>query len=264
VHTMPASPPVSPPAGTPLPRLVAFGRHAREVLLATLSIDALRASLATLAAQGRRDVPDMSAHGATSDGGFHAVAVHEGYYALFLQKDHAIAAEMSRLAASGNPGGSIRLDLVAAIIAECRARHIPLDLAIPPSHADYLDLLDRAGLWPRYQQVKAALTRLVAAQHDDGVRLWDFSCYDAYATEPIPAPGDRRASTQWFWEPNHFKRALGEKMLATMYHGGTAFGIRLTPQNLGARLVSETESKAVYRARASASRERLAGATENY
>ena len=255
---------LAPPADAPaaVPAAGTLFARAHDVLLATLSTDAFRASLATVAAQGGRDVLDMSPHGATSDAAFRGAAARDGYDTLFLQKDHTIATQLARVAARAAAHGHalVQLDLVADIIALCRARHIPLDMAISPSHADYLDGLDRAGLWTEYQQAKAALTALVAAQGDDSVRLWDFSFYDAYATEAVPR--DRRASTHWFWEPNHFKRALGEKILATIYHGDDTFGTRLTPATLAAHLAAETAAKAAYQAHDTASRDRLARAMQ--
>lgn len=107
-------------------------------------------------------------------------------------------------------------------------------------------MLFRSGLWPRYQQAKADITRLVAAERSPAVRLWDFIGFDVHSTEPVPGPGDARRQTRWFWEPSHFTRALGEKILATIYTEGSGYGVQLTPDSLPARLQQEERARELY------------------
>src|SRR5439155_3962184 len=152
------------------------------------------------------------------------------------------------------------IDTLRQIILTCRQNGIALDLALVPRHADYLEALDQSGLWPRYEQVIGALTRLVAADGDDAVRLWDFSGYDTYATEPVPAPTDRSGATRWFWEPSHFKRVLGEKILAAIYRGNTGYGVRLSPATLAEHLQATRQAKLDYRASRLAHSEQTPGA----
>src|SRR5205823_6596968 len=178
--------------------LAALKQRAGDVLLATLSLDAFWASAATVATQRRSNVVDLSPAGATSEGGFRALAEAEGYHALFSQKDAGLEKGFAQLAAAVHArphAGFNNIDTLRQIILTCRQNGIALDLALVPRHADYLEALDQAGLWPRYEQVIGALTRLVAADGDDAVRLWDFSGYDTYATEPVPAPTDRSGAT---------------------------------------------------------------------
>ncbi len=215
------------PARAPLPEEItrsALGQRLHDVALATLSLDALWSSLATVAAQHEADAVDLSPDGATGDGGFRAIIARGGYAELFTQKQAANAAAQRALAArlQAEPdSGFNHLDTLSDIIALCRRHHIALDLVIAPFHADYLDSLGQAGLWARYNGAKRAVTSLVAAQANgtDHVALWDFLGYDSYSVDPD--------TTKWFWEPNHFKRALGEKILSVVYHGGTGYGVRL-------------------------------------
>lgn len=263
---MPANIPPAGPAKPTSTWLEGVGQKANDLLLATLSLDALRASAMTVLAQGSRDSVDMSPGGATSEGGFRADIAADGYSTLFLQKDAFIAQRLARLvtALRARPdAGPDRLDAVAGIIALCRQNGIALDLAIAPFHADYLEALDHAGLWPRYEQTKTVLARLVASEGGDMVRLWDFIGYDAYSTEPVPDPSDHAGRTRWFWEPSHFKRVLGEKILATIYQGAVEYGIRLTVDTVGPRLEADRQAKAVYQAHNNGSRERLARTTHS-
>ena len=239
------------PAGAALPAaeaaLPGIRQHVHDIALATLSLDALLSSIATVAAQHDADVVDLSPQGATGDGGFRAVIARDGYAGLFTQKEAANARAQHDLAMllAGQPGaGFNHLDTLADIIALCRQHHVALDLVIAPFSANYLDSLDRAGLWPRYAAAKLAVTRLVASQAEKAgsrVGLWDFLGYDAYSADP-----DR---TKWFWEPNHFKRALGEKILSAIYRGPSDYGVRLTPDMIEDHLAKEAQAKAAFQSR---------------
>jgi hypothetical protein len=67
-----------------------------------------------------------------------------------------------------------------------------------------------------------------------------------------------KGGTRWFWEPNHFKRTLGEKILATVYHGASDFGVLLTPDTIEARLTADAAAKTAYQDRDDNSHNRLA------
>ena len=231
--------------------VTALWRRVSDILLATLSLDAVTAGAKTIAAQHGHDAVDMSPHGATGDGGFRGAVADDGYDAVFLQKDASNAAFLTRLrtALAARPlAGFANLGRVSDIIALCRKHGIKLDLAIAPFHADNLEAIERAGLWPRYQRAKVALTDRVAAAGGNDVRLWDFNGYDVYSTEPVPGPSDRQGETHWFWEPNHFKRGLGDLMMSVIYRGASGYGVRLTPANVGERLAEQSAAKAAFEA----------------
>jgi hypothetical protein len=246
---------LAPTAKNPLQRL-------HDIALATLSMDALRSSIMTVIAQQQPDPIDLSPDGATNDQAFRKQVRVDGYETFFLQKDTETGARLAGLAAAlrAHPdAGLANLDQVLEIITLCRQHGIALDFALAPMHADLLVQIDRAGLWPRYQGVQAALTRLIAAKGDGAVRLWDFSGFDTVSTEPVPTTAE--ADTRWFWEPNHFKRAVGERMLAAIYGGVAGFGERLMPQMIDAHLTEETATRDAWMAGDSGTwRERLARA----
>lgn len=233
---------------------------ASEFAQATMSLDALRASVQTILAQRRSDSVDMTDHGSTGEGGFRGLVRTDGADSLFVQKNTLSLPAARKLAASlaRQPDAPLTgLDAVRAIVTLCRTNGAALDLVIAPGHSDSLDSLNQAGLWPRYETVKRALTTITAAS---ATTLWDFNGYDAYSTEPVPAQGDRRGEMQWFWDPAHFKKALGEVMLATIYRGGTGYGVRLTPSTIEARLVAQRAAQAAYAAQDSGWRSRMAQA----
>ncbi len=228
-------------AGEPPFRFLPDGPRRREELLsALLSRDALRDAILTLATQGRTYPTGLTADGLLLDGNFRRAADAEGPAALF---DHKRASSLrafrkmrDRLAAA--PATPIPdIDGLHQMIALSRARHIALDIAIAPAHAETLRIIALAGLWPRYEAAKRSIAATIAAEADASVPLWDFMGFDPFSTEP--AGGRSGAEGEWFWEPSHFRRTLGEKLLATIYRGGTEFGRRLTVEGMDSAIGEE-------------------------
>jgi hypothetical protein len=109
---------------------------------------------------------------------------------------------------------------------------VRLVLALAPSHADGLEVYWRLGLWPRIEQLKRELAQVVAGSGADAV-LWDFLEYSDFTAEPVPPPGDRHTATRWFWEPSHFKTALGHLLVARVVgDDATPFGAVITPASV--------------------------------
>jgi hypothetical protein len=237
-------------------------QRAHDIVLATLSLDALRASIVTVITQQQPDPIDLSPEGATNEEGFRKQVRIDGYEQLFLQKNTESSKRLAYIAAllrTRPDAGLANLDVIAEIIAVCRRHGIALDFAFPPVHADLLVQIYRAGLWSRFQSAKAAITHLIAAQGGEAVPLWDFSGFNTVSTEPVPLPSERGVDMVWFWEPSHFKRSLGERMLAAIYGGVAGYGVRLTPQMIEAHLAQETAARDAWMAGNSGKwRERLA------
>ncbi|HEX3575354.1 MAG TPA: hypothetical protein VHU42_12205 [Rhodopila sp.] len=216
--------------------------------LATMaaSIDSVK----TIAGQRDAGLLNLAPNGSSTDADFIDAARADGMHDLFAQKDDFEAARAAglRRVMAGWRGELPNLDIIRGIIALARAHNVALTLAIAPHHGDALEIYWRMGLWPRLEQLKVELATIVAKQGGD-VALWDFMDYSDFNTEPIPAAGDRRTKTNWFWEPTHFKKQLGAIMVQNMFGHvmpGTAqpgtpqsgvplFGVRLTPENVADR-----------------------------
>ena len=110
---------------------------------------------------------------------------------------------------------------------------VPLTLYIRPYHADYLDMLGDFRLWESFEDWKRHLVSQVAElQYGSAdIRIFDFSGYNEFTTEAVPYPGDTKSEMRWYWEPGHYKSALGEHILERIIHGRTDFGRVLTPRH---------------------------------
>jgi hypothetical protein len=150
------------------------------------------------------------------------------------------------------PWDIAEVEYVRAIIEYCRERNIRLYFFIHPHHANLLEIIDRTGLWDRFEFWKIALARLVEEYRlqpgSPPVVLWDFASYEGYTTEAIPARGDRNSELKWFWEPSHYKKALGDIMLSRMLGESEAnFGAELTSFSIDRRLAGIREARRAYR-----------------
>ena len=109
---------------------------------------------------------------------------------------------------------------LARLIEDAGARGIAVVVLTYPYHADTLEGLRAAGLEPALQAWRRDLVGLVdrmrPASGGTPLALYDFMAYDPWTTEPIPAAGDGGARMTYYWEPGHFKAALGSALVRRM------------------------------------------------
>jgi hypothetical protein len=210
-----------------------------DTFLSLFTLAASRDSLVTLMSQNGGDrVLDLRPDGTSTDADFAEAARAEGMSSVFAQKD---AYDLSRVGVFRNfladwKGPMPNMSIVREMIRFCREHDVTLTLILASSHADALEIYRRGGLWPRIEQIKVDLATLVAEANSDGVTAWDFLEYAPYTTEKLPPAGDRTTPMRWFWEPVHFKRALGDIMLRRVFQGAPAeFGAPLTAATVEAR-----------------------------
>jgi hypothetical protein len=126
-------------------------------------------------------------------------------------------------------------------------------LFINPYHAEYLILLDAAGLWRQFETWKHDLDALARIE---GVPLWDFTGFDRYSTESVGALPPRGTSLDWFWEPAHYRRELGDLVLANIWRAhcppdhanAPRYGVRLDRADLETHLAAQRVARDTYKA----------------
>jgi hypothetical protein len=124
--------------------------------------------------------------------------------------------------------------------------HIALMLYIHPYHADYLEMVYDLGMWPSFEAWKRVLVDAVERithESPGDIRIFDFSGFDEFTTEVVPPSGDRRSAMRWYWEPGHYKSALGEYILAAILHGDSQFGRLITSMNIESVLADIREQR---------------------
>ncbi|HEY2050818.1 MAG TPA: hypothetical protein VGH03_15875 [Caulobacteraceae bacterium] len=229
---------------TPAPPFLHTGwAHVRDLFDAAFTLDALEASFQTLVAQWTAFPSGLRPNGQMYDGHFRGPTLAEGPGVLFGQKAASNATAIANVArqVSAQPNAEIaQLEMVRRLIELCREKGVSVDLALAPVHADYLRLLVLAGLWPRYLHMREVLAQTVADAGDGQVRLWSFTGFNEFSTEPVPPIGQRAPALRCFWEPNHFRPEYGQLLLETIYRGRQGVGVRLEPANVGALNEAQT------------------------
>jgi len=222
------------PEGNPTGRF--FWTRLSDYVASTLSIDALMDSITTIARQHRGNATTLDPDGFhPADRLYHPIVRVDGVKVLFQQKNQQVA---ERLAGEQwhlfSPGRRTSPDFEAIrrLIEQSNANEAKTILFINPYHAEYLLQLDAAGLWEMFEVWKERLSEL---SHKEDVAIWDFSGFHHYATEPLSSVADRGESLEWFWEPAHYRRELGDIMLENMlrvhcpgeHRSAPEFGTRL-------------------------------------
>jgi hypothetical protein len=172
------------------------------------------------------------------------IAATEGYAVLFRQRAEQSARQLARephnLYTEGNrqsPGFSA-LESVLRIAGQ---KGVDVQLVIYPYHLLLMLQIESAGLWPLFEEWKADVAALSDGARRRGVRvtLWDFGCPDRLTAEAVPGDGERKATMQWYWEAGHFKKELGDLVLARIFgddqYSGEGFGVQLTSENVATR-----------------------------
>lgn len=158
----------------------------------------------------------------------------EGYAKIFAQRASENARFFHRKSTTSlSPANWRRLQ---SILDTTLSMDADIKFVIYPYHAQIQAMYQDAGLWPLFEQWKHALVATIAQARRDhpGARLavYDFSGFGPYNCEHIPEAGETGAVTNWYWEGGHFKKALGDKVLARLMSGqepqGVLFGFELT------------------------------------
>jgi len=229
-------------------------RGLRDRATALLTLNTLADSLATIRAQHQPYATSLTDKGFNPKRDYIGVSRREGYFAMLSKRDQENARAYVRGPKSVFQTGkrpAPAFDAVDNIIALARARGIALRLVLYPYHVHTLMLFQLTGLWPAYEDWKRELVgRVDAARGTMDVELWDFTGFSPYTAEQVPRPGDTRTELQWYWEAGHFKKSLGDLLLANVFdaqNSNEPWGRRLAARNLGEILREQRAARDEYR-----------------
>jgi hypothetical protein len=218
-----------------------------------LSVRSAIDTLRTLLAQGDPYAETMKADGFNPLRQYVPIIRLEGHAAVAEQRnrenvDAYLRRDGTLTIADGRPNRPMRE--LALLLADARQAGVEVHMFTFPYQADLLETLNQLGLWPLVEDWKRELHRLATAPKTRAASLWDFTTYSAYATEPIPPPGDTATDMAWYWEPGHFKPALGDRLIAAMFgtatDGADAAGIDLVSADLDAAFAGIRDAEARY------------------
>jgi len=146
-----------------------------------------------------------------------------------------------------------RMRKLADLLDDASRNGVQVDLVELPTHVIFFQRLVLAGKWDLYVRWIADLTD-IADRHnrrfpDNPVKFFDFCSYSRYTTEPFPQLGQTITDMRWYWDPGHFKNALGDLVIDRLTgHAAppgeevSDFGVILDSRNVGqflAKLLSD-------------------------
>ncbi|MEZ5571752.1 MAG: hypothetical protein R3E64_06980 [Halioglobus sp.] len=185
-----------------------------DYMRSLFSLDALIASVKTMAFQSAA-APDRDEHGFNPARDFAEAVRVEGPLALFEQKMVDLELKYSKPWYLRDSQGQLNsafgdLDDFLDLAAE---RNIRVYLFTNPFHQSFWTLLRENGHMPAYQRWMHELTETIRRHRDADIVFWDFAQDPSYISEPIPAKGVVSKPLEWFWEPAHYRRQLGDIMV---------------------------------------------------
>lgn len=216
--------------------------RSQEFLKGLFSFQGSIDSLGTLLAQRNPNSSTRRNDGFNPARDYLDIIATEGQEVLFRQKNREVITRIMNPELGifqNDKNWSTDLEALQRFLRDARSRGVEVTLFINPYHAEYLTSLAVAGKWPTFMTWKRAVVA-VAGRFE--IPLWDFSGFDPYSTEELSVASETGGVLQWFWEPAHYRRELGELMLARMLErdcGKTLdmdFGKRISESTLETRI----------------------------
>lgn len=227
-----AAPPPAAPAAT---SAAVPARPAYWQFDALFSLASVNDSIRTLRIQHDEEAATLDVDGFNPLKEFRAYVRDDGYYKIFAQRAQENSRAFRRKSTTALAPGD--LNLLHAFLRTAASTDADIRLVIYPYHAQILAMFEAAGLWPLFEDWKRHLVAAIAEakRNHPGARitLLDFSGFGPYNCERIPAKAEVRAVTKWYWEAGHFKKELGDIVLARVMAEplpapqGATFGIKL-------------------------------------
>lgn len=204
---------------------------------AVFSITGLRDSLSTLIVQRADFAATVTERGFNPLQNYLQEVSRNGHHVLFRQRAEENVRNWSSKPKHLRPAdGGISEDEMAldAILARGTAAGSLIHLVIYPYHAQIRLLMERMEMGDLFAEWKRQIYRLAERHAAQGtnIEVWDFSGISSETLETIPAPGDRTTHLDYYWEAGHFKKELGERIIARLMGSENGFGTKLEGRTL--------------------------------
>jgi hypothetical protein len=226
----------------------------KDVVVSTLSLDAFLDSLSTIFYSQSRTGVTLDEHGWMDESVFDEASRANGVAALFLQKNIETVYQYGsiQLSLRQTEDGSLSdLDAVYELVSIAESIDANVIFFVQPAHVDRWEIFDRLGYWDEFERWKTELVNLVDEEKERGaeVELWDFASYQPYVQEALPLDSDLDSNLMWFWEPAHYRTALGDIMIEQMREANSPerFGVKLTRDNINEWLLKIRADRDIYR-----------------
>jgi hypothetical protein len=231
--------PLPPAESDPPPRV-----DARFLVETVFSLTGLRDAVNTVLLQRSRYPATLTERGFSPLYNYIGEVEQAGHYILFRQRAEENARKWLRKPHRLLPlKGGISADQqdVEAVVDLATAAGSKVHLVIYPYHAQFRLILERLGLGELFADWKRMVVA-IADRHGGGpgrVQVWDFSGIAPETLEAIPPAGDRRTHLRYYWEGGHFKKALGDRVIARILGEPAEFGQQIDSTSIDNWLVED-------------------------
>jgi len=215
---------------------------------ALFSLDTLIDSVSTTLLQTEHSV-DRTTQGFNPANNYNEIIKYEGAWVLFKQKHNEIESRFSekKLKLYDTDNWSVEFEGIKRVINLALKKNIQLIIFINPYHYTYLEVIRSNGYWDEFENFKRSLTGTIQKYGNGKVKLWDFSLYSSYTTLAPPSKNEGSNVPHWFWEPAHYKKILGNYMLADIYNSNCVkaehepIGVELNSYNIEQHLLNQNK-----------------------
>lgn len=220
----------------------------KEKLMMVFSLDAFSSSINTIIQQ-KSMASSLDTHGFNNALSYVSIMNSEGIKPLFKQKLHEISARLKDkswvIKVQDTAPYSPTFAHLGKLTKVAKEKKIQITFFINPYHFSYLHTISDNNQWYNFQVWKKTLVSYLSAMQGDEFILWDFSGASDFVNEIVPIATPKQ-QMQWFWEPAHYKRELGDKLLTRLFLGAEKssvnFGVRLTTENIEGLLKKDKAS----------------------
>jgi hypothetical protein len=220
----------------------------KEKLAILFSLDTFSASISTLFRQSAM-VSSITPCGFNSALSYVPTINSEGIKPLFRQKLQEISTRLAskhwNIKAKDTPPYSPNFAHLGRLIEVTQSKNIDVKFFINPYHASYLHTIVENNQWGNFQLWKQTLVQYLNQIQGNDYALWDFSGASRFINEAVPL-SNPKTQMQWFWEPAHYRKELGDIMLMNLFterhDKHDSFGQQLTLNNITDLLKQDKKS----------------------
>lgn len=209
----------------------------KEKLTMMFSLDAFSASISTIFQQKSMS-SSLNPLGFNNALSYVSIMNSEGIKPLFKQKLHEISTRLTSkpwvIKVQETAPYSPIFAHLGRLIKVAKEKQVNITFFINPYHFSYLHTLYDNNQWSNFQVWKKTLVNYLSAMQGEGFILWDFSGQSNFVNEAVALTNPKQ-QMQWFWEPAHYKKELGNSILSSLinkFPEHVDFGEKLTLNNI--------------------------------
>ncbi|TMM45281.1 hypothetical protein [Colwellia ponticola] len=220
----------------------------KEKLTMIFSLDTFSASINTVFQQ-KSMTSSLNPLGFNNALSYVSIMNSEGIKPLFKQKLHEISTRLTSkpwvIKAQETTPYSPTFAHLGRLIKVAKEKQVNITFFINPYHFSYLHTLYDNNQWSNFQVWKKTLVNYLSIMQGEEFILWDFSGESDFVNEVVPLANPKQ-QMQWFWEPAHYKKELGDLLLERLFTEQDeeyfGFGVRLTTENIADTLEKDQAS----------------------